>query len=220
MESRVRHRSIHAATRRISDFSRFHMSGWDNMEVGSNAELVEGADELMVNRLESDRHEMANMANIQGEFEGQVREHSGQQAGGASQGSSPVRVQQGQSSDSTVSNPDVGGLDMGTESWRAKKVELAVKHQKAKEREKALKAQISAQRERIRLEVQEKENHRLEMDILHREQERVLMDREQERQDVLLAEKTKWEEQAKDLDHHWRLENEGRINGETETFTA
>ena len=157
-----------------------------------------------------DGHDHENLDNFQhGDLDANMQHEVGAQPGGPESSSASLvhlnvnmQVPQGPSSDSTVSNPDLTAfLDMGSETWYAKKTELTQKFQCAKEREKALKAQLSAQRERIKLEIQERENHRLELELSHREFERSAQEHEQQRLDDLTTEKLKLEEAAKIREH-------------------
>ena len=193
-------RAKRVASSRVSDFSSFHNTGWANMENEQNGTST---------GTEVERGPTP-VGSPSGNDGGNVGAGDGD-GGNLSRPQSPQRnlaVAMGMSSDSTVSNPDLGQGELGPEGWRIKKVELACKLQRAKEREKALKAQISAQRERIRLEQQEKENNRLESELLLREQERESLDREQMRNDAFIAEKLKLDEEGKVREHEFSVEIE------------
>ena len=103
-----------------------------------------------------------------------------------------VKVPQGLSSGSTISNLDTQLLEEGegkpgSEVWKAKKMELLNCLKKAKERQKVLAQQLALQQERFRLEAQEKENQKLEWEIKHNEDRWASQENEQARCE-------KWEE--------------------------
>ena len=76
---------------------------------------------------------------------------------------------------------DEGEGKLGSEAWKAKKMELLNQLRKAKDRQKALAQQLALQQERLRLEAQEKENQKLEWEIKQNEDRRVSQENEQAR---------------------------------------